>query len=242
MKTTAILTSGGLDSYVAWRLAPDPKVAVWVNFGQPYAEKEHEALCKLGVPFIEVDISNMFPIPITVENWVIPGRNLLLAFAGAQYGDVVWLSALDGEMHEYPGRRDKSQKFFDMTTTLFTYIFDCLRPDTLVATPFSTLTKSDVVALALKSGITVDELLATSTCYDEVSRNCGMCGTCFKRWIAMTLNGVAENYASPPWLAPYALSSRAEMRTALINKDFSHFSYKRIDETRGALARIGETL
>lgn len=241
-ENVAILVSGGLDSYIAYRLAGGEKVGIWVNFGQPYAKKEEQALDELGIKVKKIKIKDLLPEKPNVDNWIIPGRNLLLVTIAAMYGDKVWLSALDGEMHKFAREKDKTPEFYHIATGLLTLIFDIKRPETIVTTPFQRLTKTEIVALALKKKVTAAELKKTSSCYHEKDRNCGKCGTCFKRWIAMSNNGIEEKYTSTPWENDYAKKSIDGIKVALKEKDYSHYSRKRCLETKQALKRVGITI
>lgn len=235
---TVILVSGGLDSYIAYRLAPEPKVGLWVHLGQPYAVKEEAAIDGLEMRVEKVLCS----IPIirpTIAQWIIPGRNLLLTTMAAMYGERILLSALDGEMHKYARERDKSPEFYHLTSGLLTYVFDVSRPETIVETPFAKLSKTEVVALALRRGISTDDLRRTSSCYHATRRNCGECGTCLKRWLAFKNNGIEEDYVSPPWRNEYAVKTIQGIREAMDSGDFSHYSEKRCRETLQALRLEG---
>lgn len=238
-KDVVVLLSGGLDSFVAYHYAKHEGInplALWLDIGQPYARKEEEAIDsfdfsvrKIRMNLLQHEWGNM-PTP---EQQIIPARNLLFTVIGSMFGGRVWVSALHGEQH---GREhDKSERYFKDTSALLTYVLDYLREETLVETPFAHLSKTEVVAWALSHGIPASALLKTSTCYDEQIRNCGRCGTCFKRWIAMTNNGISENYASPPWLCDYAKSTIDGMREAVREKDYSRFTQKRCQETFSAL-------
>lgn len=245
MKRVAIMTSGGLDSYIAYYYAKKhglEPVPIWINLGQPYAKKEEKAIdsFEFRVRKITCDVlREEFGNKPTVDNWIIPGRNLLLALIGAMFADRVWITALDGEMHKYAKERDKSPEFFHLTSGLFTYVFDVIRPETIVETPFKHMSKTEIVEWAITNGISEEQLLRTSSCYHEKLRNCGLCGTCFKRWIAMTNNGIKEEYANPPWKCDYARKTVKEMLEASKKKDYSHYSKKRQEETFRALKIAG---
>lgn len=235
---TVVLVSGGLDSYIAYRLAPEPKVGLWVHLGQPYATKEEAAVDGLGMRVEKVHCS----IPIiqpTIAQWIIPGRNLLLTTIAAMYGERIVLAALDGEMHKYARERDKSPEFYHLASGILTYVFDVSRPETVVETPFARLSKTEVIALALHQGINAEELRRTSSCYHAQRHNCGECGTCFKRWLAFKNNAIEEDYASPPWRNAYAVKAIAGIREAVDSGDFSHYSEKRCRETLRALQLEG---
>jgi len=245
-----IMTSGGLDSYVAYyyakKMGYEP-VPVWVDLGQPYAKKEEASIDsfefanevkKIHIDLLRPEFNN---VP-DINHWIIPGRNLLLAVIGASFGDRVWICALDGEMHKFARERDKTPEFYHLSSGLLTYVFDILRPETVVETPFANMTKTEIVKWALENGITPEQLLKTSSCYDgEAGKPCGKCGTCFKRWVALTNNGLSEEYEYPPYGEEnlYAQDSIKKMKEAWDKKDFSHYSEKRIKETFSALEKAG---
>jgi 7-cyano-7-deazaguanine synthase len=245
----AIMYSGGLDSYIAYHYAKKmgyAPVAIWVGMGCPYDWKEKEAMGKLDIPWYELNcdvLKEEYGNLPTPDNWIIPGRNLLIATIGAMFAKRVWICALDGEMHKFAKERDKSPEFYHLSSGLLTYVFDIARPETIVETPFAHLSKTEIVTWALHNGVSEEMLLRTSTCYDGERHNCGECGTCFKRWIAMKNNGVVEAYVTPPWENMYARRTSVEMWDASKAHDFTHYSDKRIHETMCALeAQLGGKL
>ena len=249
MKTqrVSIMTSGGLDSYIAYYyelslgFIPLP---IFVNLGQPYYEKELEAIKRFKyfdtIRFVDaVIMKKEWGNTPTVNNWIIPARNLFLVTIGAMYSGRVWLQALDGETHKFARERDKTPEFFHLSSGLLTYVCDIERPETIVETPFGELTKTEVVEWALSNGISEGELLLTTSCYHESERNCGQCGTCFKRWIAMINNGIGEEYGVEPWTNEYARNSIKATQKAMSEGDYSHYSKKRCEETMAALSKVG---
>ena len=245
-KKLCILTSGGLDSTIAWyyALAHGYKegeiIALWVDLNHPYAWKEKKALDNL--PF-KVD---RLSCPTIAEKWgnvptihqqIIPGRNLLLATIAASIGaDRIWMGALAGEMHQF--MRDKTHEFFHLSSGLFTFIFKDSREEVIVETPFKDMTKAQVVAWALTRGISVQTLSDTVSCYHETHQRCGICSTCFKRWIAFTLSGVEEEHANCPWTSEEALKLIENVIKAALSDDFSHYSPRRVIETIEAMSTV----
>lgn len=207
----AIMTSGGLDSLVAyyaakrrypnWNIVP-----IWVNLGQPYADKERESVLRL--PYADEVV--MFDLQVcrskkyfykmpTVTEQILTGRNMLLANIGANFGNKIWINALKGELSSY--MVDKNHTFFAMSTACLSYTYG---NDVTVETPFLHTTKAGVVKLGLELGLTVDQLSQTSSCYDEKLERCGVCRTCFKRKVAMVLNGIFETHVTDPFDGDYA--------------------------------------
>jgi 7-cyano-7-deazaguanine synthase in queuosine biosynthesis len=235
--------SGGLDSFVAYRFAevhgyePFP---IWIDLGQPYREKEMVAVSRAPFPVKMMRVDYVESVDgITPEAQVIPARNLLLALIGAKYSPVVWICALESELDKYTKERDKTPEFFHLSSGLFTYVFNVLRPETIVDSPFKSMSKPDIVRWALENGISKEQLLGTSSCYAETSGQCGRCSTCFKRWVAMELNAIDEAYEAQPWKSAYAESTSIKMLAATRAADYSHYHPKRILETATALLSKG---
>ncbi|MBI3292115.1 MAG: 7-cyano-7-deazaguanine synthase [Elusimicrobia bacterium] len=235
-----VMLSGGLDSYLAYRWAQAQGrdvLGVWADLGQPYREKEYTAVQALGVSarvvpcgILRTEWGNM-PTP---EKQIIRARNGLLALIGALFGQEVWIVALDGEMHPY--MLDKNAAFFEASGRYFGQIIG--EPIT-VATPFADKTKADLVRWALGQGITPEEMSRSVTCYDPSQKACGRCSACFKRWMAMELNGVHEAYDSKPWESEWAKGYIPKVAEALRSGNHDHYSRKRCEETLAALKLVG---
>jgi 7-cyano-7-deazaguanine synthase in queuosine biosynthesis len=248
----AIMMSGGLDSFVAYHYAQkelnipkDQIVCVWVNLGQPYNHKEKQAIDHLqqshsldNVRIITCDIlrAEWDNLPQVKEpKQIIPARNLLLSSIGAMYGNTVWICALESEMHDKnPLQLDKSHKFYQLATDTLTATHGI---PIKVETPFSKMSKTDLIAWSIKNGISKEELLSTSTCYDENIRNCGRCGTCFKRKIGFILNNIEEHYENDPFTSDFAEPYLRKLLDAQAKQDYSHYTQKRVEETILAMSK-----
>ena len=250
-KRIAVCVSGGLDSFLAYRCAcarygKDNVASVFIDYGQPYLTKEVRAVTQL-IPDVtcvhaELAVPALFNVP-TVEHQEVFGRNILLAFYGAQLAPEVWLSALETEMN-VTAVRDKQPEFLHMLSALFTYTFVTKRAETVVTTPFRHHTKSDIVELALdENWASQQEILSTVSCYDGAHQNCGACSTCFKRWLAMVNNGIHEDYVLSPLLNHYGRTvCRLMAEEEATGKRSGRFSAARVQETKAALAKVGYSL
>lgn len=239
-KPVSVLLSGGLDSVIAYYMSEhlgNDTTAISVDVGQPYLHKERASLASLNIPHTEVSANLISLLPPREDgDWIIPGRNLLLVLLASMKSPVVWLSALSTEMHPYARERDKSVAFYQKATELLTYVMNCEHESVKVMSPFEKLSKSQMVYLALEIlDIPKETLLATSSCYDGEDKSCGMCGTCFKRWIALANNGLSESYSNDPWLSPYAQKSTLGIIEAIKSRDYSHYTFDRCVETINAL-------
>lgn len=233
----SIMYSGGLDSFIAWHYAikngfrPE---AYFLDFGQPYAWKEWEAIQAIPEdirpPVIKLDFSELYSkISGKMTNQIVPSRNVFLAVLGSMFNQRVWINALDGEQNGK--EHDKSLKFFQDSTNLLTFTNSFFQDSTIVETPFSHLSKAETITWAINNGIPAEHLFATTSCYDEFSRKCGRCLTCYKRKVAFLLNNIDEpGYDVDPFESDYAKELDIEIPQAFFNKDFSRFTPKRCAE------------
>lgn len=232
----SIMFSGGLDSLIAYYFAVKKGYTpqcIWVDLGHPYANKEMTAMKNAVPSFISLtylDFKNLYPaISHRLKNQIIPSRNLMLATIGAMFNDRVWINALDGEQNGK--EHDKSERFFEDSTKLLSFLNEFFQQKTIVESPFATMTKTEIVTWALESGVPQQQLLDTTSCYDGATMKCGKCLTCFKRWAAFYANGIDEpGYEVHPLDGPYFQELLQEIPKAAHNMDFSRFTQKRIAE------------
>lgn len=274
-KEVAVLISGGIDSLVALNHAikvygTSNVVAVYVDVGQPYKKKEESFLASYfdspsnkDIQFVKVKADLALPqlnnVP-TIESQEIFGRNLLLAFYGSLLAKRVWLSSLATEINA-TAVRDKQPEFMHMTTALMTFLMKNRRMETIIESPFDTLTKTEVVryaithfskvAIRLKGvalmglGMQEKDILNSVSCYDPDHHSCGKCSTCAKRWIAFQNNGLADaqNWAFDPtknkYLKEITYLMRKEVNKGVKETPFSRFSEARKRETHNALINKG---
>lgn len=193
----ALPLSGGLDSFIALKLALSQGhevTAYYVDMGQPYAPQEAHALDILQrageipegcVHWMKLPwLLDMLGVEVDGADIWIPGRNLLLATLGSMFRpDEVWLGACKGEMHT--AATDKNQEFMDRLSNVTGYVFGHPKhggSEVKVTTPFSALSKLQVVAMARDDlGISEEALLSTWSCLGPKaldSRYCPPCGNC----------------------------------------------------------------
>ncbi len=248
MSDVSIMFSGGLDSMIMYHYAKaqglDP-VCIYLNMGHPYAHKEIAAMHRKSEWMPKVEMINtveLFPlIEKRLSNQIIPSRNLLLATIGGMFSPRVWLGALDGE--QLGKEHDKSPRFFKDSSTLLSFTNEFFQPQTRVEAPFGNMSKSETVHWALEYGIPLEELLATSSCYDGEKDMCGKCITCQKRASAFILNGIIEpGYESNPFNSNYHKELCREIPEAVAQNDYSRFTPKRCSEffkTLDVLTELG---
>jgi 7-cyano-7-deazaguanine synthase in queuosine biosynthesis len=195
-----LLFSGGLDSYITWRLLERPQ-PVYFMLGHRYQGAELETIERLKAltPGLDVELNgNLYLGNLEMPDAHIPLRNgLLITLAAATYRpNVIYVSALRGE-----SSRDKSRKFFrNLSASLSFQLNQPVQIATFVRT-----TKAELVRMFLQRyPDEVDQLKATFSCYTFERphpryKGCGRCMACFRRWVAMSLNGIEETYEQSPW-------------------------------------------
>jgi 7-cyano-7-deazaguanine synthase in queuosine biosynthesis len=249
MNKIAVLVSGGLDSTIGYHVAVREVgkanvKAIHVDLGHPYAEKEKEALDKLGInsTYVTCDIFGTL-FDFKEDGWIIPGRNLILSSLAALSAPVVYLMALGTDMNNpRQTTRDTSKKFFEDSTNLISFVMSNFpdRKETIVTSPFKNITKTEMVSLAINGlGLSEEYLKKTSSCYNPHKINCGECGACNARWMAMINNNIFEEYETTPWNSKHGIDYLSEVSTQLKNNDYSLRSKQRVLEILEAYKKVG---
>lgn len=227
-----LLFSSGLDSFMLWRLLGMPK-CVFVRLGHAYQEREEETVRYIQSKAKEngLDMEATYTDRIYLGDTVfpdgfIPYRNLLLLIVAAiedMEADEIYLGALKGEAN-----RDKSSKFFKDSSKLLSYMRKQKNSrDIKVFAPAQKYTKSQLVKEYVKHFPDDVYMLGwTRSCYmpDSKKSGCGLCTACFRRWIAMELNDIHEEYEVEPWkkLVSYwfgADTGRDDLKNRIRNLD-----------------------
>lgn len=234
-KKLCIPISGGMDSFIAYHYAirelgynPEDIVCIFFNIGQPYFQKEKDALSKLGVPYKEIHIPcypEVVADKLDIHNYILPNRNAIFASIAAIYGERVWIVGMKYENHYL--MHDKNDAFFRISTISNTQSIGEL---TIIESPFSNKTKTETIEWARDNDL-LEKLDDTVSCYHPREKRCGVCSLCFKRWLAMKAAGVDEHYSQNPAISDEANRLVLAYTAALEKNDFSHYSKERILET-----------
>ena len=209
-----LLFSGGLDSFIAWHYLNYPPV-LFMDAGQSYAKKELETVEYFAQKYknmkIEINIS------LNLSRWeeknhYIPYRNVLFSMIGSLYAPQIYLVGIKGDSVDdnNPTAAKLMSKFF----INFNY-----NKNIIITSPFYQKSKSQIVRWYLKQEFPVKELLRTRSCYDKDSQGqCGKCGSCFRRWVALENNNIKEEYDSPPWEWAEVKTYIRKMKAGLYDK------------------------
>jgi 7-cyano-7-deazaguanine synthase in queuosine biosynthesis len=209
-----VLYSGGMDSYITYKYVGrssgdnDIVYPVYFSLGHRYEHQELAAVANtLGSKVMrDFTLKGLGKVEDYFAH--IPGRNAHLVLASLKYAVVksskvfVWLTVQKDEM-SIP---DRSEEFFEKMSEVCSVL---VGSEVLVATPFRDMDKADMVAWYLSKGYSVDELLSTWACYNSTSYiPCGECSACIRRYIALSINGLSEEYRIDPLSSSLADSYR----------------------------------
>lgn len=188
-----LLYSGGLDSFIASRLLNASYRRVYIPVGSRYSSKERSWIDAAWV------LNDMLKVTkLERSDGFVPQRNVMLVTLAQAFADADEV-VLCGVRGEYS--RDKHPRFYRDMSRLLSYTAG--KP-VKVWSPFERMTKSEAVAEYLRQGYQPSDLLQlTVSCYDPEARACGRCMSCFRRWVALENNGLAqfEHWDAPPWQA-----------------------------------------
>lgn len=208
MYKNVLMFSGGLDSLIGYfyltKLNGKEPLAVYSALGHKYMTKEVQAVyhIKNHFAYYMQDYAKFELIPDTTlrlghwekEDAFIPMRNMFLAMVGALYGNRIFIVCQKGEQD----LEDRDEEFFKQASDILSRLNN---EDIRVMPLFHHMTKTDMVKWYLDNEYPVELLQASVSCYskDRHVKQCGMCSSCFRRWVAMSLNGIEEEYSSNPW-------------------------------------------
>lgn len=204
---SVLLFSGGMDSLMAAKLL-QPDVVLYVMHRSRYEAEEVAALHRLVesgalrpsvFEWSSLDGLGAFARP----DAIIPMRNLFFLALAAQYGERLYIGAMDGDRS-----LDKAPHFFGLVEEMFSYLYQeqhwCTGRRFEVLAPFRAETKTSLVRKYLGAGHPAALLLESFSCYAPVdARACGTCKPCFRKWVALENNGVptAGLFVADPWTA-----------------------------------------
>jgi 7-cyano-7-deazaguanine synthase len=209
VRKVVVLFSGGVDSttllYQHWTYG-DKVICVFFDYGQKHIKEKAAARLiskKLNVQMIEIDLSNVMPkiapcaltgfgeiengeYEKTIKSSVVPNRNMIfLSFA-------ISVAISNGfEFVSYGAHSGDHEIYYDCRKEFIDSISNsallCHEGGIRIITPFSSISKSEIVRIGLSLGIHYEE---TWSCYNGGLKHCGACGTCIERLDAFSKNGI----------------------------------------------------
>lgn len=202
---SVLLYSGGLDSLcTAWLLKPD--TLLYVPHGAPYETTELLACAAVGLP-VTIATRTLDFSSITRVDYIVPNRNAHLVLAASLYGERILLGAVAGDRS-----KDKDHGFCHLITGLLNYMWQeqhwtpARKFEVLL--PVVHLTKSMLLAGALKRGLPVSKVLDSYSCYTGADVACGVCKPCVRKFVALVNNKVPipiGYFKENPWHASWVI-------------------------------------
>jgi len=202
-----LMYSGGLDSWIASCLYPH-LTTVYVTLGHRYQRQEMrtiELLTKCHGGKLPLLVNGPDLGRFEEQDGNIPFRNLLLVsmgcyFANAKDDDAsIALVCQKGEQ-SIP---DRSYDFFQRGSDLLSLLAG---RSIKLWSVFGDITKAEMVKEYLRKGYDPAALKTCYSCYNPSTsvdsvRGCGECGACFRKWLALTYNGIEclERFDNDPY-------------------------------------------
>lgn len=180
--SSVMLYSGGMDCLIASRLHPADKY-LFIDYQGNYTDIDFEYAKKTAPSQMLIDTTTNLG-SMEDEHGIIEQRNLNFITIAARYGDEIMFSSPRGE-HYYD-----QKKWF--------YFCAGLAAKRKISNPIGNKTKAQLVKEFLEAGHDVELLKKSRSCYSNEDVQCGKCSACLKRYVAMTLNGIEEEYQNNP--------------------------------------------
>ena len=182
-----LLYSTGLDSYCLSKLYKMDEL-LFIISGTTDNQKERKLI-------EHAQNARQIHLPLgqwELENKIIPQRNAFFVLAAAQYGNEIFIGATKGDT-----TKDKDYVFKAQMENILNYFaLDKHKvkvqdyPYT-VHMPFKDMTKTEIIAAYLAKGFPVEALMTESrSCYAGGVLECGVCRSCLRKYVALTLNNI----------------------------------------------------
>ena len=187
---TALLFSGGLDSYIAYfylqKCYPSDYITpIYIDYQGKYCKKEMKNIRELIPQTVIIESVLNFSQNEIGEKCYIPNRNLYLASIAAEYGNKVIIGGLKDD-----NVGDKSIPF---CLALSDTLSISMGRKIIVDSPFWNMEKVDIIKWFLNefgdTESTRNFLLKTTSCYSVNEQYCGRCPSCFRKACALNYNG-----------------------------------------------------
>lgn len=228
-----VLYSGGLDSFITAEYVRREKLKSYQRLELVYVPMGHryEGFEKASAKRLPLEVSFLpglenFGLYYEEKDAYIWQRNAFLCLLAAKrlegedWGKI-WLTVQKDEI----SLPDRSPHFFKVMTELLFALG--VKAD--VDTPWWSYDKTDMVSWYLNlAGGSAEKLKETHSCYRPGVLQCGNCSACVRRFIAMSLNGIKEEYEIDP---RYSDAGKEYLKRALNE----YYSTERNRKTRLAL-------
>lgn len=194
-----LLFSGGTDSFIAWLYLNCPPV-LYVNLNTRYSDAEFKRVKYL------IDIHRMEHIfddrlklgdqEFGDGSGFVPHRNTFLILIASFYANRIWFAGLGSDVVI-----DKNPEYSLEFSRFLSNQMQHRARSVVVDSPFWNYTKEDTIRWLIHVkgyDIAKDMLKRTFSCYTEGELPCGRCQACFRRYVALKLHGIDEEYEVNP--------------------------------------------
>jgi 7-cyano-7-deazaguanine synthase in queuosine biosynthesis len=195
-KDAILLISGGLDSFIQWRLLNYPK-AIYFDIGNKARQSELRKVLSMRSYFdkpIEIR-TNLRLTEFEMDNAYIPYRNMIFFLLAANISPNIILC----QICEWAP--DKNKRFYRHAEKLMREMgsgkFQGIDTSPKIYTPFAGFTKTELVREYVKRWPASDLIKYTTSCYNSAVMPCGRCTACVSREIALVNNGIFEPTMEP---------------------------------------------
>jgi 7-cyano-7-deazaguanine synthase in queuosine biosynthesis len=197
---SVLLFSGGMDSIIHAELL-NPDMILRISLGETYEKMERQQALKVVFEMAWEkkfkEIRNVFNFTeMELDNLIIPNRNAYLILKASEYGDKIYLSAIEGDTN-----KDKDEPFFPLMQNLLNHLWEehgwTETRKFEVLAPFQKMTKTELLAAFLArqraTGHTEKEailpILTSYSCFTGDEKPCGICKPCMRKAVALVNNG-----------------------------------------------------
>jgi len=190
-----LLFSGGMDSLIyAWLLQPD--LLLYIPTGARYENTESWWVSQLLFQNMLPQKSEFLTLGGALDlgryerdDLIVPNRNAHLVLLASHYADTIYLASVYGDRST-----DKDEGFYELMAGLLTHMWQAQHWTAArrfkIDAPFKDATKRELVKLYLEDGGNPDALRISYSCYRGERKHCGVCKPCFRKRVALELNGI----------------------------------------------------
>jgi 7-cyano-7-deazaguanine synthase in queuosine biosynthesis len=230
-----VLFSGGLDSFVSliWTLQNfDDVLALHYDLGcknsklQLKAFRETTQDLSKFFPSLKVEISESLRFLGAYEepDFTVPIRNTLLVFDAFKKYQPEMIILQNAQMGE-TSLMDRTPQH----NRVLEHYLGCK-----IISPFENFTKTEIVAWVLSNYKQfVGIMMKTHSCFYDVEGGCWNCPACFRRWVALKLNGIENS----EW--DYKISRSPLVQEYKRRAEQGYYGKKRGGEILEALKTLG---
>lgn len=194
-----LLFSGGTDSLIAWEFLNHPPV-LYVNLHTKYSDTEALKVKRLSED-LNMDWQTDGRLRLGDQeaqdgSGFVPHRNTFLVLIASFYANRIWLAGLGSDVVV-----DKNPDYAMKMSRFLTEQLGHRAKSVVVDSPFWNFTKEDTIRwlISWKGFVNAKKMILKSfSCYGDTLKPCGRCQACFRRYVALKLHGIEEEYEVDP--------------------------------------------